>query len=308
MVPDEVARVIAARCPGWAAETVEFLGEGDFFTAYLVNGGWVFRIAKHAEAAASLRREACLLPRLADRFDLRIPSPQVVSVDARPELIAYPVLPGPELMPENYLRLAEAARERCAGQLATFLRQLHAIDPAPARECGVEARDYRARYGDVLQRARRHLFGRLGEPERASVEREIAAYLSSDEPSSYTPALLHGDLSPGHVLYDPRAGLLTGVIDFGDVMIGDPAWDLVFIYEDYGLDFLARLLRHYTAADPRPLLARMYRLYLLDMIEWAVRSAEAASPELGDAVAELSRVTASRERDFGELMAACAAS
>ena len=140
------------------------------------------------------------------------------------------------------------------------------------------------------------------------VEREVAAYLASDDPTGFRPALLHGDLSPGHVLYDPRAGLLTGVIDFGDVMIGDPAWDLVFIYEDYGLDFLARLLPRYTAADPRPLLTRTYRFYLLDMIEWGVRSAEGASPELGDAVAELSRVTASREQDFAELMAACAAS
>jgi len=308
MLTGDVAGLIAARCPGWAAETVEFLGEGDFFTAFLVNGGSVFRFAKHAEAAASLRREACLLPRIAHRFDLRIPSPQVVDVDARPELIAYPLLPGPALAREEYLGLAEPDRERCAGQLAAFLRQLHAIDPAAARQCGVEARDYRARYAGVLERARRRLFGTLAAPERSFVEQEIAAYLSSDEPSSFVPAVLHGDLGPGHVMYDPAAASLTGVIDFGDAMIGDPAWDLVFIYEDYGLDFLARLLPRYTCADPRPLLGRMYAFYVLDLIEWVVRCAEGPSPELGDAMAELSRLRASREEDPRELTAACAAS
>jgi aminoglycoside 2''-phosphotransferase len=305
MLPGDVAGLIAARCPGWTAETVDFLGEGEFFTAYLVNGGWVFRFAKHAEAAASLHREACLLPRIADRFEVRIPSPQVVSVDARPEFIAYPVLPGPALTRECYDQLPDADRERCAGQLATFLRQLHATDLQPARECGVEARDYRARYGGVLERARRHLFATLAAPERSFVEREVAAYLSSGDASSFQPALLHGDLSPGHVLYDPRAASLTGVIDFGDVMIGDPAWDLVFIYEDYGLDFLARLVPRYTAADPGPLLRRMYHFYVLDLVEWVVRCAEEASPELAEAVAELARVRASRDYDFSRLMAAC---
>ncbi|HEU4559142.1 MAG TPA: phosphotransferase [Longimicrobium sp.] len=307
MLPGDVAGLIAARCPGWVAETVEPLGEGDFSTAYLVNGEWVFRFAKHEEAAASLSREACLLPRLADRFELRIPSPRVVSVDERPAFVAHPILPSPELMPERYLALAEPERERCAGQLARFLAQLHASDTSDARACGVETRDYRARYQGVLERARRHLFTRMSAAYRTFVEQEFAAYLSFDAPSAFQPALLHGDLSPGHVLYDPAAGCLTGVIDFGDLMIGDPAWDLVFIYEDYGLDFLSRLLPHYTSDDPRPLLRRMYSFYVLDLIEWVVRCAEEGSPELGHAVAELSRVHANRRRDFDELMAACGA-
>ncbi|MFC6847283.1 phosphotransferase [Streptomyces caelestis] len=39
-------------------------------------------------------------------------------------------------------------------------------------------------------------------------------------------ALVHGDLGPGHLL--AQDGALTGVIDFGDAHIGDPAVDLAW--------------------------------------------------------------------------------
>jgi aminoglycoside 2''-phosphotransferase len=40
---------------------------------------------------------------------------------------------------------------------------------------------------------------------------------------AYHPALLHGDLSPDHILDDATADRLTGIIDFGDACLGDPA-------------------------------------------------------------------------------------
>ena len=45
-------------------------------------------------------------------------------------------------------------------------------------------------------------------------------YRASDAPCC--TVLLHCDLAPGHVLYDPSTGALTGIIDFGDVAIGEP--------------------------------------------------------------------------------------
>ena len=38
--------------------------------------------------------------------------------------------------------------------------------------------------------------------------------------------LLHGDLARMHILVEPEHGNLTGVIDWGDLQVGDPAWDL----------------------------------------------------------------------------------
>lgn len=70
----DLRTVIAERCPQIIVKSVVSLGEGDFCTAYLVNDEWVFRLAKHGDAAASLRRESCLLPKIADRFEVSVPS------------------------------------------------------------------------------------------------------------------------------------------------------------------------------------------------------------------------------------------
>ena len=41
----------------------------------------------------------------------------------------------------------------------------------------------------------------------------------------FQPALIHRDLDDAHVLVDAEHGQITGVIDFGDVCVGDPALD-----------------------------------------------------------------------------------
>ena len=283
--------LIRTRCPGWVVDSVATLGEGDFCAAFLVNQDWVFRFAKHQAAATSLLREACLLPRLAAQVDLRIPVPQLVKAERAPVFIAYPMLPGPMLTSAHYLRLGEPARDRCATQLARFLVQLHATDLRLARTCAIPMTDYRASYSVVLARARHSLLPKLAPRERTFVEETVAGYLASEAPTDFRPVLLHGDLSPDHVLYDPGAAILTGVIDFGDTAIGDPAWDFVYLYEDYGADMLGRVVRAYIGARfarPRPLIERITRFVVLAGIAWAVTCAEGASDELDAAIAHLS--------------------
>jgi aminoglycoside phosphotransferase (APT) family kinase protein len=141
----EPRAVLAERCPQLAVESVVPLGEGDFCTVHAVNGEWVFRFAKHDDAAASLRREACLLPGIAGRLDLRVPLPEIVEVGSAPAFVAYRMLPGPSLTKDRYLRLADGDRDRCAAQVGAFLAQMHAIDLALGRRCGFPTLDYAAR-------------------------------------------------------------------------------------------------------------------------------------------------------------------
>jgi aminoglycoside 2''-phosphotransferase len=300
------ARLIQSHCPSLALDSLLPAGEGDFCEAYLVNRTWIFRFAKHAEARESLRREACLLPTLAFHLDLRIPSPQFVCVDHGPGFVGHPILPGHALTRARYLSLAEEQRNRCALQVAGFLIQMQSLDLSAARACGVPAIDYRATYAALLDRMRKDLFGLLDPADRGHVERTVQEYLQSDDPSSFQPCLLHGDLSPDHLLYDDQAAAITGVIDFGDMAIGDPAWDLVFIYEDYGLDFLVRLLNSYPSEDREALLRRVYRLWELDLMEYASRwRAGKSIAELGPVLDQLTALRTHGEERRRALLAIC---
>src|SRR3954451_24518257 len=112
----DVRDLLRANWPDLVIEHVDDLGEGDFSRAYLVNGEWVVRIAKHREAARSLAREACLLPRIAGHVDLSVPHPEVVIDESEWAFNAHRLMPGPRLTKEAFDGLPDATRKGCADQ------------------------------------------------------------------------------------------------------------------------------------------------------------------------------------------------
>ena len=63
---------------------------------------------------------------------------------------------------------------------------------------------------------------RLEKDEREYVEQLYDEYLGDPGNFDYEPTVIHADLSPEHILYDPVTQAVAGVIDFGDIEIGDP--------------------------------------------------------------------------------------
>ena len=55
------------------------------------------------------------------------------------------------------------------------------------------------------------------------------------------PVLCHGDIAPEHILVDEAGGRVLGLIDFGDLLVGDPAIDLAGVCYLGGDAALARL-------------------------------------------------------------------
>jgi aminoglycoside 2''-phosphotransferase len=306
----EIEKAILRSCPEWTINSIRYLGEGDFCSAYLVNDEWVFRFAKHEKARASLKRECCLLPKIAHRITLSIPSPQSAFLEdeTNPSFVIYPLLCGDALSQEKYLTLDDAARTRCAEQIAQFLNQLHSTDITLAESCGVLVNAYEKQYSELLTRARENLFSILDEPERVFIERVIEDYLASNGVMDFRPALLHGDFSPGHVIFDERAQRISAIIDFGDVMIGDPAWDFLWIYEDYCLDFLSRVLSAYCEYDKPALLKRVFQFSKLSIIDWTASCQEKGGSDFEEAIRLLREMRIQEQARFMQLMSADARS
>jgi aminoglycoside phosphotransferase (APT) family kinase protein len=75
-------------------------------------------------------------------------------------------------------------------------------------------------------------------PHLSAEERDRAAgLLAPPAPFSGQPCLIHSDLACEHILVEPPRALL-GVIDWGDVAIGDPAVDFAAAYHLGGLPAL----------------------------------------------------------------------
>jgi aminoglycoside phosphotransferase (APT) family kinase protein len=216
-----------ALCAG-GAPSIARLGVGWDNVAYLVGGRYVFRFPQRSIAVPLLETESRLLPALAPRLPLPVPVPVFLG---RPGA-SYP-------WPfQGYERLAgrtacaaaldEEARERAAVPLGRFLRALHAFPAGEAARLGAPGDTLgRADLPKRVQQARDRLAevrGRgLGGASPALDE--VCAAAAEERASPPPPALVHGDLYVRHLLADER-GDLAGVIDWGDLHLGDAALDL----------------------------------------------------------------------------------
>ncbi|MFI6026585.1 aminoglycoside phosphotransferase family protein [Amycolatopsis magusensis] len=171
-------------------------------------------------ADALLRKEFTWLPALAPRLPLPIPVPQRFGEPSgrfpRPWLVTTWV-PGTPADRAPLTRTSDAA-----ASLATFLMALHRPAPgdAPAgRNRGGPLADHAVQFAAGLTAATERELIHDPDAVRAVWEDAVTA------PAWTGPALwLHADLHPANVL--TADGGLCGVVDFGDLCAGDPAYDL----------------------------------------------------------------------------------
>lgn len=245
-----------------AAKQIAWLGEGDFCTCYLVNAAYVFRFAKHSEASEAMRVEQCLLPLLKQHLSITVPEPLFGGhcVATGQAMLGYGLVPGEPLEHTVLNRLPVGNQAALIVQMAEAVRSLHALPTQLAHNCGVPAVSPLQHLTSIMNEARIVIAPRLAANVWQYHEELLALYAREPALHTYRPALLHGDLSPDHFLADAEQGKLTGMIDFGDVCISDPAWDIIYICEDYGLEVLQAFL-HWYDAENAPLLARKVQVY-----------------------------------------------
>jgi aminoglycoside 2''-phosphotransferase len=254
---DSAAAAVRRLTPLPAGEVTE-LGRGTDSVAYLVDGEWVFRFPAVANARRTLRRELALLPHLRPTLPLAIPEFDHIgrSEDGELLFVGYRVLPGVPLTPELFGTLSASEQEDALASLAAFVQALHAFPVDAARAAGVAHERVSGGYHRGQRDLPRTLASHLPAAEVPQLEAEFAAYETEYEPSRIPPALLHSDLKPDHVLYDPDARRITGVLDWGDVSLGDPDFDLAVVGIFFDEDFLTRLLAHLPDRDPRTVLEK----------------------------------------------------
>jgi aminoglycoside phosphotransferase (APT) family kinase protein len=118
-----------------------------------------------------------------------------------------------------------------AAALGELLRALHGADVermaelVPTDDCSLSER---------LQEAARDYASVAGQVPVA-YRRSVEAFLTARPPAGGRALVFsHNDLGIEHVLVDPRSWLVTGIIDWSDAAIVDPAHDVGLIYRDLG--------------------------------------------------------------------------
>ena len=271
-----VGRMVAAHLPDARVDTVVQLGEGTDNLAYEVDGELIVRCSKERDAAARaarVDREARLLAAVVASSPLPVPEPSFTAPEQG--CLAYRKLPGVPL-----LDLPQPQRSRHGASVATTLGQLlTALHAMPVEEMtGLAELDDQplALWREEAAETYAAVAGEVPLVCRPRVE----AFLDAPPPADgWTPVFSHNDLGIEHVLVDPGAWAVTGVIDWSDAAIVDPASDFGLLYRDLGPAALHAALGSYRTEtnDPTTLgeRAAFYaRCTLFEDLEYGIQTGD----------------------------------
>ncbi|MFC8348282.1 aminoglycoside phosphotransferase family protein [Streptomyces sp. NPDC057280] len=223
-------------------------------------------------------KERRWLPVLAPRLPLPVPAPVRFGEPSARFPKHWTVM---TWVPGEPLDLGSISRgAHAADTLAGFLRALHVAAPADApvaRDRGAHPRECTDGFENFVQAVA--LEDDLTAGIRAVWDDAVAA-AAWERPAVW----VHGDLHPANVVV--ADGTLSGVVDFGDLFAGDPAWDLAAAWVLLPAGAAARFFDVYARADDAAIrrargLAAMKCLFLMLMGQNGDRGLPGGKPHWG---------------------------
>lgn len=283
---DEVLarRLIAGQFPQFATARMTRFGAGMDNIAYLVDGRYVFRFPRRGAVVHLLEREERILPLIANRLPLPVPFPAFIGKSdlGYPSTFAgYGRLDGTSACSVS---LTAGERALMAAPLGNFLRALHAIEPEigesaelPGDELG--RLDHAKRFPLAQDR-----FAQLRDAGLVQDSSVFLDFLAAHAPGSARAAhrIVHGDLYARHVLVDEQHRI-CGIIDWGDVHLGDPALDLMVAHSMLPAQAHEEFIRAYGGVDEQTWMLAKYRaVYHCALVAYfGMRIADAALRDAG---------------------------
>jgi aminoglycoside phosphotransferase (APT) family kinase protein len=217
-----VSRLLAAQFPQWADLSIEPIhSAGTDNAIYRLGSEMAVRLPRIEAATGQVDKEHQWLPRLAPHLPLAIPVPLAKGKPGEGypwHWSVYRWLEGETATIERIADPGQAARD-----LAHFIAALQQIDPTGGPLPG----PHNFFRGEPLA---------LRDSETRAAIASLDGMLDTDAVTAVwdaalqapawhdAPVWIHGDLSPGNLLI--QQGLISAIIDFGGLGVGDPACDL----------------------------------------------------------------------------------
>jgi aminoglycoside phosphotransferase (APT) family kinase protein len=168
-----------------------------------------------------------------------------------------------------------------ADTLAGFLRALHVAAPAEA-----PIASDRGAHPMNCSGGFENFFQAVAPDDIAADVRAVWDDAVAAQAWEGPPVWVHGDLHPANVVVSD--GKLSGIVDFGDMFAGDPAWDLAAAWVLLPAGTTSRFFDLYAQADEAAIrrargLAAMKSLFLMLMGQNGDRGLPGGKPHWGPA-------------------------
>ncbi len=137
-------------------------------------------------------------------------------------------------------------------ELSDFLNEIHRLPITRLKKLGVPhftQAEWTRNLGRLLHAITLEVQPLLSARARRRLDSIIDDFRNYRDSVRFEPVFRHCDLNGANILCDPLVKRITGIIDWGDASIGDPAYDFSGLLYEYGTKFLDALLSHYSPDD-----------------------------------------------------------
>jgi aminoglycoside phosphotransferase (APT) family kinase protein len=220
-----VRSLLRAQHPDLAHLALQSMDSGWDNAMFKLGDALAVRLPRRLAVAKLIEHEQQWLPQLAPLLPIAVPAPVRIGQPAENYPARWSIVP--------WLRGRNAdlrePRPDQAERLAAFLCALHRPAPLDAPFNPYRGVPLRERAEQIVER-----IGRLKRESTLLNEEVVRIYEDAVEaPIDVEPTWLHGDLHGGNLLVDDD-GVITAVIDWGDMSRGDRATDLATLWMNFG--------------------------------------------------------------------------
>ncbi|MDR4985554.1 aminoglycoside phosphotransferase [Bacillus cereus] len=223
--------------------------------AVIINDDLLFRFPRKQEYAnrIPLEKELCtILSHSLQRIE--VPKYHLLyknGCDTIPFCSYYPLIHGKPLKAEIVAKLEKKELEVIITQLATFLAALHSIPLKRVETLGCPIEKTLTYWKELQTKLNQYVTNNLTSLQKLALHRLFENFFACIATSTFQNTIIHADFTHHHILFNKQNKTISGVIDFGDAQIGDPAFDFAGLYYDFGHEFTTSVYEQYSTLISR---------------------------------------------------------
>ncbi|TKI85252.1 aminoglycoside phosphotransferase family protein [Bacillus mycoides] len=248
---DSYKQYIKEALPGLSIHSYKQNEEGWDNIAVIINDDLLFRFPRKLEYANRIPLEKELCTILSHSLqEIEIPKYHLLyknDCNNVPFCSYYPLIHGEPLTTELVTKLEKKELKAIITQLATFLAALHSIPLKRTETLGFPIEKTLTYWKELQTKLNQYFTNNLTSLQKSALNRLFENFFTCITKSTFQNAIIHADFTHHHILFNNLHKNISGVIDFGDAQIGDPAFDFAGLYYDFGREFTTSVYEQYSA-------------------------------------------------------------
>ncbi|MFL0491240.1 MULTISPECIES: aminoglycoside phosphotransferase family protein [Bacillus] len=247
---DSYKQYIKEALPNLSIHSYKQNEEGWDNIAVIINDELLFRFPRKVEYATRIPLEKELCALLSHSLkEIEVPQYHLLyrkDADAIPLCSYYTLIHGEPLKTETVIKLDDKERKAIITQLATFLATLHSIPLKQGTTLGFPLEKTLTYWKELQTKLNQYVTNNLTSLQKLALNRLFENFFACIATSVFQNTIIHADLTHHHILFNKQHTTISGVIDFGDAQIGDPAFDFAGLYHDFGHEFTTSVYEQYS--------------------------------------------------------------